>query len=162
MENNTDYEELIDVVSAADYWLIQEFSQNADAFHTPSTYAYKKRFETDGREGKLYFGPLWDFDRAWGDTGFFSSDPAYFNHVTHEWVDELRDKEEFAELLKQRWAILDQVLEETLKEGGIFDTWVSENRDSFIKDKEKWDAFYKESGIEGDYSYDDYCKGLKE
>lgn len=27
MENSTDYEELIDVVSAADYWLIQEFSQ---------------------------------------------------------------------------------------------------------------------------------------
>jgi len=27
MENSRDYEELIDVVSAADYWLIQKFRQ---------------------------------------------------------------------------------------------------------------------------------------
>ena len=159
-EDDRGYEELIDVTSAADYWLIQEFCQNADAFHTPSSYAYKKCFEADGTEGRLYFGPLWDFDRAWGDTGFFQSDPAYFNHVTHEWIDELRDREEFEELLKERWKILDQVLEETMKDGGIYDQWCQENRDSFIADSERWKDFYEQSDMSGDY--DTLCKDLKD
>lgn len=161
-EGGTEYEDLIDTVSAADYWLIQELCQNADAFNTPSSYAYKKRFEDDGTEGKLYFGPLWDFDRAWGDTGFFSTDPAYFNHVTHKWINELRDKEEFAELLKERWKVLDQVLEELLKEGGVFDTWVLENEGSFSSDSAKWQDFYKESDPDAGDDYVEYCKALKD
>ena len=161
-EGDRKYEDLIDTVSAADYWLIQEFCQNADAFCTPSSYAYKKRFEEDGTEGKLYFGPLWDFDRAWGSTGFFSSDPAYFNHVTHDWINELRDKEEFAELLKERWKILDQVLEEIFEDGGVFDTWVRENKESFITDTARWQDFYKESDPDGLDDYEEYCKTLKE
>ena len=136
------YGDLLDMISTADYWLIQEFSENSDGFKTPSTYCYTKRFETDGSEGKLYLGPLWDFDRAFGDTGFGDGDTAYFNHVRHDWINELRDKEEFCDLLKERWKLLDQVLADVCKDGGILDRWKKENEASFIKDQERWKDFY--------------------
>ena len=40
---------LLDLKSAADYWLVQEFTINFDAFKTSSNYLYKKR------DGKLYW-----------------------------------------------------------------------------------------------------------
>ena len=52
------YKEYLDLESAAKYFLIQSFSKNGDAYGTASTKLYK----TPGEDGKLYFGPLWDFD----------------------------------------------------------------------------------------------------
>ena len=60
-----DYEKassLLDLTSAADYWWMQEICENLDAYRTSSTYLYKEKEEKDGSEGKLYFGPVWDFD----------------------------------------------------------------------------------------------------
>jgi len=82
--------------------------------------------------------------------------------VTHKWINELRDKEEFAELLKERWKVLDQVLEELLKEGGVFDTWVIENEGSYASDSAKWQDFYKESDPEAGNDYVEYCNALKD
>ena len=50
--------DLMDLESAAKYWWVQEFTNNDDAFVTSSSYLYKER------DGKLYWGPLWDFDKA--------------------------------------------------------------------------------------------------
>lgn len=82
--------------------------------------------------------------------------------MTHKWINELRDKEEFAELLKERWKVLDQVLEELLKEGGVFDTWVIENEGSYASDSTKWQDFYKESDPEAGNDYVEYCNALKD
>ena len=43
------YTEDLDAQSAADFWWLQEFTVNSDAFTTSSNYLYKKR------DGKLYF-----------------------------------------------------------------------------------------------------------
>ena len=43
------YTEYLDAQSAADFWWLQEFTVNSDAFTTSSNYLYKKR------DGKLYF-----------------------------------------------------------------------------------------------------------
>ena len=51
--------DLIDLDSAVSYYWVQELSANGDFLDTGSTYCYKVR------GGKLYFGPLWDFDIAW-------------------------------------------------------------------------------------------------
>ena len=65
------YDELLDVDSAIKYFWMQEFSANGDAYATTSTYLYKKPDVKDEsgnviEKGKLYFGPLWDFDYvAW-------------------------------------------------------------------------------------------------
>ncbi len=161
-ESDDHYSDLLDTVSAADYWLIQEFSENSDGFKTPSTYCYKKRFESDGSEGKLYLGPLWDFDRAYGDAGFGDSDTAYFNHIKHDWMNELRDKKEFEELLRERWKLLDKILEDVCKDGGILDRWKKENEVSFTKDQERWKDFYERNETDGLSDQEEICEDLKE
>ena len=63
--SNKDYEaiaEIIDVDSFAKYYLISEFAVNPDAYSS-SFYMHK-----DGKEDKIYAGPIWDFDMAFGNT----------------------------------------------------------------------------------------------
>lgn len=47
--------ETLDMTSVIDYWLIQELMLNSEMQHPKSAYMY-----IDG--GKLYAGPIWDFD----------------------------------------------------------------------------------------------------
>ena len=55
--------DMMDMESAARYWLVNQLSNNLDAYATGSTYVYKKR-DTEDTPGKLFWGPLWDFDFA--------------------------------------------------------------------------------------------------
>lgn len=48
------YEQL-DITSLVDYWLIQEVMMNSEMKHPKSVYMYLNK-------GKLYAGPIWDFD----------------------------------------------------------------------------------------------------
>ena len=124
----------MDLLSAADYWWLQSFSFNTDAFQTSSTYLYKKR------EGKLYWGPLWDFDLAWG-TELRDS----FDVNEDEWIDQLRKVDpKFRQLMMDRWEILDVKLQELTAKGGVLDQYREELRDS-------WEADY---AIYGDHEYD--------
>ncbi len=54
-------EEVADVKSMAEYFLISDFSVNPDAYVT-SFYLYK-----DGKDDKIHAGPAWDFDSAFGN-----------------------------------------------------------------------------------------------
>ena len=47
--------ETLDLNSIIDYWLVQELMMNSETKHPKSCYMYLN-------EGKLYGGPLWDFD----------------------------------------------------------------------------------------------------
>ena len=92
---------MMDLTSAADYWLVQEFSMNGDAFGTSSTYLYKEK------DGKLYWGPLWDNDYGWAGQ---SDDPDQgvgdyegFSYTTMIWMDQLRQNDPwFDEIIKER------------------------------------------------------------
>ena len=59
-ETGKDYTEYVDLDSLAKCFLMLELSQDGDAFWS-STYFYKP-----ADEDKLYAGPLWDFDSAYG------------------------------------------------------------------------------------------------
>ena len=59
-ETGKDYSEYVDLESLAKVFLMLELSQDGDAFLS-STYFYKP-----ADEEKLYAGPLWDFDSAYG------------------------------------------------------------------------------------------------
>jgi len=52
--------------SLADFFIINEITKNADAYLT-STYMYKDR---DDKDGRMKFGPVWDYDLAFGNTTF--------------------------------------------------------------------------------------------
>ena len=60
------YPTWIDVDSFADHILINELAHNVDAYRL-SAYLYK---DSDEDGGLLSFGPVWDFDRAFGNVTY--------------------------------------------------------------------------------------------
>ena len=135
-ETHQELSSLLDLQSAADYWLIQEFSQNTDAYDTSSTYLYKER------DGKLFFGPLWDFDLAWGDpqfTYFYEQSTTGFNFTKFVWIDELRAKDPyFVELIEHEWNKLNPLLESAVQNGGVLDQYQNELERSRQADYALW------------------------
>ena len=149
-------DELLDLTSAADYWWIQEFSKNGDAFNTGSTYLYKEQ------NGKLFFGPLWDFDIAWmGLQDGPSTSAQSFNNSKMIWIDRLRERDPyFVELLKSRWNVMKGKLAELTEKGGTLDRYRDEISLSRKEDEKKWGPG---SGDEEDESnhYDSVIDSLK-
>ena len=159
--------EKLDLRSVADYWWIQEFSNNGDAFGTSSTYFYKDR------NGKLCFGPLWDFDRAWNYYEYESEEAVSgFNNTVFNWVDELRGKDPlFAELLKERWNDpVDGIkvgLQELTKDGGFIDRDIEEIRNAWEIDRNLWqtdlevNVEYADDIYSKEYTLDEHADMLK-
>jgi hypothetical protein len=56
----------IDVGSFVDYFIANEWSRNVDGYRL-SSFLYKDRDDIDGR---LYAGPLWDFNLAFGNANY--------------------------------------------------------------------------------------------
>ncbi|MBK8805242.1 MAG: CotH kinase family protein [Bacteroidales bacterium] len=66
------YKNFVDIPSYLDYTIISEVTRNPDAYMY-SFYMFKDR---DDINSKLQFGPLWDFDLAFGNSRFqFASSP---------------------------------------------------------------------------------------
>ncbi|MEY4903308.1 MAG: hypothetical protein RLZZ292_1123 [Bacteroidota bacterium] len=61
----TGYRKYMDVKSFIDYFLVNEFSRNADGFK--KSVFFNKDKSSNG--GKLKAGPVWDFDWAWKNIG---------------------------------------------------------------------------------------------
>lgn len=124
--------EMMDLQSAADYWLIEEFCKDGDAFLTHSTYVYKPR------GGKLYWGPLWDYDSGWdlSDTEDTNTD---FNYTKMLWLDRLRAYDPaFRELIKERWLILKQSLLNMTEDEGLLDQYQKEINSAWEDDQKLW------------------------
>ncbi|MBQ9886446.1 MAG: CotH kinase family protein [Lachnospiraceae bacterium] len=136
-QNGESVWDLIDMQSFADYWLIQEFTCNPDAFNTPSSYLYKLRdkVESDGTvtPDRLYWGPLWDFDQVWGEMK-----EEGFDNTSMKWLDELKRDPNFMQLIIERWSVLDKAIEEITKEGGLMDSYIAEMTESWDAENELW------------------------
>ena len=143
------YAEYLDVDSAVDYWWIQEFSENGDAYVNGSTYLYKPR-DTEEEAGKLIWGPLWDFDYvAWGDLEYGIDPQETFDYTSFSWMTRLRSDPSYVEKLKTRWLKLNTLLEEITKKDGIIDRYAEEASIAEQYDNRLW-GFYTEGG--GEYS----------
>ncbi|MBR6957822.1 MAG: CotH kinase family protein [Erysipelotrichaceae bacterium] len=106
-EQGTAYRDLMDLESAARYWLLQTFTLNGDAYATGSTYLYKVRDSADS-VGKIYWGPLWDFDFGWDKQPHTTGMP-----YGHEWMKPmLYDNTEggFVAEIHEQWKILKEKL----------------------------------------------------
>ena len=120
-ENGVSYTEYLDIDSAIDYYLMQEFSMNGDGFGSTSTYLYKKR------NGKLYWGPLWDFDYvAWGATEYYGNNVDRFTHNSSHWFGRLLQDKTFCEKLKERWPSYRKELLTVATGGGIIDQYAAQ------------------------------------
>ena len=136
------YTEYLDIDAAAKYWWIQEFSENGDAYGSGSTYLYKKEDAKDGTKGKLFWGPLWDFDFvAWGDLDYGVDPQETFDYTSMEWFARMRTDQEFIGKLNEYWTELDTLLTEVTKEGGILSQYYEQTKTSRKYDVEKWGAY---------------------
>ena len=129
--DGTSWTEYVDLDSAAKYWLVQQLCENGDAYRTDSTYLYKQR------NGKLYWGPLWDFD--------ITCDPATYdgslNSISMTWLNHLRANDpEFREAVVRAWGELEPILDEVTKDGGLIDQYADEVRASWEQDNQLWHA----------------------
>ncbi len=111
------FRKYLDINSFVDFQIIQELTNNVDGYRY-STFFYKKR-DSDG--GKLFAGPLWDFDLCYGNVNYselnLATDrwlyPNYGpgeNFVMHWWA-RLMEDEEYRYRLVARW--------EQLREGAF-------------------------------------------
>ena len=63
------YARYIDIPSFVDYFIHTELSLNADGYKR-SAYFYKEKDKEDGSIGKLFAGPVWDYNLAYGNCNF--------------------------------------------------------------------------------------------
>lgn len=92
------YAAYIDVPSAVDYLLVNELIRNVDGNLRRSTYFTKPR------GGKLYFGPLWDFDLTLGNVNYGGADnTAGWQIMGAPWFARLMQDPNFAQRVKLRW-----------------------------------------------------------
>ena len=136
------YRDYIDIESAALYWLFQEFTLNSDAYTTGSSYFYKTR-DKDGKAGKIFWGPLWDFDYAWdfGDTYEGSEDEVFLTETP--WMTAMmtdRTKGGLPDTIRKDWPVMKAKLEYIVEPGGLLDQYKEEVRISEEYDIEKYGA----------------------
>lgn len=62
--DDTDVEDYLDVDACARFLLANDLVRNQEINHPKSTFAYKE--DLNAADSKLVFGPLWDFDWAFG------------------------------------------------------------------------------------------------
>ena len=140
------YSTYMDVDAAIDYFWIQELSLNGDAYGSNSTYLYKTR-DSAGSKGKLFWGPLWDFDYvAWGDLEYGSYNYQEFRKDM-AWFSRLLKNKSFADRFIARWPVIRDKMREFIKEGGQLDQYSDKLRVSQQYEIEKWgyyDEFYEE------------------
>ena len=142
------YTDYLDMDAAVDYWWVQEFSCNGDAFGSGSTYLYKKRDPDEDNISKLYWGPLWDFDYvAWGNLDYEGEAYAELNYTQTPWFDRMKEDPEFVEAVTERWSepggIRDKMKEVT-KEGGRLDMYLDQMETSYIYDHDEWGSYESE------------------
>lgn len=70
LDPETGYRKYINDSSLIDYVVINELTKNADSY-LYSTYFHKDR---DDHDGRIKFGPLWDYDLGFGNTIFQNGD----------------------------------------------------------------------------------------
>ncbi|MBR1749270.1 MAG: CotH kinase family protein [Ruminococcus sp.] len=147
-ENGVSVWDYMDLQSTADYWWVQEFSRNVDAFRTDSTYLYKPRGD------KVYWGPLWDFDLSLGKSvsgfdGFYMS-----NYLT--WLNKLRDEcPEYQQMLRERWSAVNSIITDIVKKDGLLDKYIAETKSSWEADNQIW-------GNDNECDFDYHINELRE
>ena len=103
-QEDGDYRDYIDMDSFIDWWLVFELTMNHEPNNPKSCYMYKDR------GGKIFAGPVWDFD--WGTflpsrtSSFLIKGALYYYDLFNDYY--------FVSRLKERWA--------AYVDSGVFDT----------------------------------------
>lgn len=148
-ENGKHYSEYIDVTSFVQKYLVEEISKNYDGGVT-SSFFYKKESGTDH---KLYAGPIWDYDVAFGNCNLdeIASNPLGLtklsNHIYGtDLFAALYEQPDFYEQTVQMYEDKALPYLNSLLNGGI-DQMAEESRLSAQMDSIRWES------LENRYQY---------
>lgn len=162
-ESGISYQDYMDIDSAIDYYWIQEVSLNGDGFLSNSSYLYKKR------DGKLYWGPLWDFDYvAWGATEYTRNLCTGFEQNGRVWYDRLFQDPVFYNRAVERWKTVREKILEACEDGGQIDKYSARQYESQRHNYEIWEKYsdsyliWDEALSPGSVTYDSEVTRLKE
>ena len=153
----TELEKHLDLNTFIDNFLVNEMSKNVDGNLRLSTFMYKK--EDDDR---LYFGPVWDYDIAFGNVDYDDCFKAEGWHSRgQKWYKEFFKHPEFEQMVKDRWkelradklsngslfAYIDQVAEEIdLSQQENFRRW-------YILSRKVWPNYVVTGSYVGEINY---------
>ena len=119
-------QQYIDTESFAKYYLLQDFYKNSDACYS-SVYFYYKG-------GKLYAGPVWDFDMAMGNSVNESlASTENFQMLFSCWFNDLFFYEEFQMQVQNQYNAHRGYLASVYASGGLIDSLESQYSSLFEK-----------------------------
>ena len=102
--------ESLDRTSVINWYLLKEFSKDADANFYSSVF-----FFYNPVDGHLHMGPQWDFDIAFGNNGKGEEDPPEGRILKNAWFDALNKSVDFTDGVRKRWKELrDQLIEKAI------------------------------------------------
>ena len=144
----------IDIPAFVDFMLVNEIGKNVDGF-VYSTYLYK---EKDSKGGKLFMGPLWDFNLAFGNVDYWQNAqvaPGWMWNDQYRmyWFRRMVTDPAFSRALKCRW--------ETLRSTWMTDDYFSHTVDSIATVlQEAQERNYQQWPILGTYIWPNQYIGL--
>ena len=125
---DTGWRQYIDEASAVDYYIAHEVTKPLDAVFWTSVNMYKTR-DTDpapGDQGKLFMGPMWDYDISMGDYVSagdkvrtdtwllrYSLGPGIGQSEVN-WYNRLMEDPTFVAAVEARWAVVEPALRATV------------------------------------------------
>lgn len=137
---NQNYDEIltyIDEDTFVNFYIVNELFKNVD-FNFSSTRFYIK-------DGKIYAGPLWDFDLSSGNCKFSSYQDYYVDGVSYKgfycqsmnWYRELLKNEAFYNKIKERYAQLQYKIQNIYKVNSVtqlsIDYLLNHHQNSFMR-----------------------------
>ena len=143
------YRAYIDVDSWIDYHVLEVLSGNVDAFAF-STYFYKPR------NGKIVFGPHWDFDRALGSTDGRDDDPRRWStgpFFDGAWWARLFRDPDFWQLWVDRWQELRQKQFSREHLNGLIDRLSDELREAQPREAARWSVYLRGDSYQGEIDH---------
>jgi len=138
------YRKYIDVLSFIDFQIMNELANNVDGYRY-STFFHKAK---DTKGGKLFAGPLWDFDLSYGNLNYSwkhqsVNNWAYLNYgpaetsCMHWWARLMQDPQYILEL-KKRWTELRKGILNTDSVMNYLDMTSLSLRDAVARNFVKW------------------------
>jgi hypothetical protein len=127
------YDAYIDEAAWIDFHIINEFTKNPDGFRL-STYMYLPR------NGRLTFGPVWDFDRTMGpDDDGRAANPVGWSEVRrYGWWGNLLRNPNFEQRYIDRWLELRKGVMSVANMHGVIERMASELSESSVRNYQKW------------------------
>lgn len=143
--NDDGWEEMIDLDSFVDWFIVTELTFNTESAFYRSCYFWKRA------GGKLMLGPVWDFDMAfgnhWGDIkdydGWCTTESTYV-YVSENWMTHLLKYDAFKSAVRARWEkkkeeLLDAAISAVNSNAALLD---GSQKQNFLR----WDIMDKQVG----------------